>query len=414
MNVLLALGANQGDRLENLEHAAAELDTLAGAAIVKISSVFETQALTPKHAPIQWDTPFYNIAITLETTLDPTSLLDATQAIERQLGRRDSERWAPRPIDIDIIAYGHECVATDRLQIPHPEALKRAFVLAPCAEIDPERRLPGCSTTLLACKRELPLQLPAWMKIVNVTPDSFSGDGQLEVPVGEADLTNYIDLGAESTRPGASTVDPDDEWSRLEPALDHFVSTRHVRSKISVDTRNTSTARRALSMGADVINDVSGLEDDSMIDLLADASCDIVLMHSVSVPADPRQILADTADPVTEIRNWFTDRLEALDRRGINCTRMILDPGIGFGKSAEQSMQIIGRAREFCALGQRVLFGHSRKSYLQSMTDVPAAERDIETLAVSAHLADLGIDVLRVHADDLHRRFWRVHSRLHV
>lgn len=412
MNVLLALGANQGDRLENLEQAAAALHALSNVTVVKTSSVFETEALTPENAPDQWDLPFYNMALSLETTLDPSSLLDATQAIERHLGRTDGERWAPRPIDIDIVAYGEERIDSARLQIPHPEAFKRAFVLAPCSEIDPTRRLPGCGDTLLAARRKLPQQLPAWMRIVNVTPDSFSGDGQLQISAeDDASNANYIDVGAESTRPGATSIDPRDEWARLEPALDGLFSTRHVRPRLSVDTRNVSTAERALALGVDMINDVSGLVDDRMIELLAGNDCDIVLMHSLSVPSDPKQVLTG-ADPVVEITNWFVDRLAMLDRRGIDPARVILDPGIGFGKTAAQSMQIIIRAREFTSLGQRLLVGHSRKSYLQTMTSVPAADRDVETLAVSEHLADVGIDILRVHAHDLHSRFWRVHSRL--
>ena len=148
-----------------------------------------------------------------------------------------------------------------------------------------------------------------------------------------------------------------------------------------------------------------------MIEVLADSRCDLVLMHSLSVPADPNNVLPLDCDPLAVLRIWFGERLEILERAGIARERVIIDPGIGFGKTQTQSLEIIGRARELMELDCRLLFGHSRKSYLESMTKVPPSERDPETLAVSAKLASRGVEIMRVHTLDLHRRFWRVYQR---
>ena len=293
-------------------------------------------------------------------------------------------------------------------------------MLAPLAEIVPCRRLPGTNETVLQLKRRIDDSLPAWMGVVNVTPDSFSDGGRWlkddEPNAAQLELLdgNYIDIGGESTRPGAVDIDSDTEWRRVAPVLEHLdqlFSGRLLRPKISIDTRSPATAIRAIEAGASIVNDVSGFANRAMIEILADSRCDLVLMHSLSVPADPNHVLPHGCDPLAVLRRWFGERLEVLERAGIARERVIIDPGIGFGKSAVQSLEIIDRARELMELDCRVLFGHSRKSYLESMTKVPPSERDPETVAVSANLARRGVEILRVHALDLHRRFWRVYQR---
>ncbi|MDA1074440.1 MAG: dihydropteroate synthase [Proteobacteria bacterium] len=408
-NVLLALGSNLGDRMLNLERAVTMLAHDEKITLHKVSSVYETPALLTQDAPANWNLPFCNLAMTIETPLDPISLLDQMQFIERHIGREPSAKWSPRLIDIDMIAFDNLTIESARLTVPHPHAMRRSFVLAPAVEIDPDRILPGQSATLLEMKRKLICQLPAWMRIINVTADSFSGDGMLGNAIDQPTGANYIDVGAESTRPGAASVDPEEEWRRLEPVLEQLDLTRLLRPRVSIDTRNVATANRALQLGVDVINDVSGLGRE-MLELLSGSMCDVVLMHSLTVPVQRDTVLPADMDPVAAIRQWFQDRMSELVSRGIDSSRIILDPGIGFGKTAAQSLQLIGRAREFTDLGCRVLYGHSRKSFLHLASPLPAAERDIETLAMSVHLADQGVDVLRVHAHDLHRRFWNTRA----
>ena len=420
MSVLLGLGSNLGDRSANLEKAMGALAALSGTSLLRWSTVYESEALLAPKSPPAWDKPFLNVAVELSTPLKPHDLLAATQEIERSLGRVDGERWAPRIIDVDMLAYDDESIVTPDLVIPHVGVSERAFVLAPLAEIVPTRRLPGTKETVLQLKRRTHESLPAWMSVINVTPDSFSDGGRWlkgdEPTTVQPEFLggNYIDVGGESTRPGAVDVDPETEWRRVVPVLEHLdqqFAGRLLRPKISIDTRSPTTASRAIEAGASIVNDVSGLADPAMIEVLAGSRCDIVLMHSLSVPADPRNVLPLECDPLAALSSWFAEHLETLGRAGIALERVIIDPGIGFGKTATQSLEIISRARELMAFDCRVMFGHSRKSYLEPMTRVPPNERDPETLAVSARLASCGVDILRVHTLDLHRRFWRVYQR---
>ena len=258
------------------------------------------------------------------------------------------------------------------------------------------------------------------MSVVNVTPDSFSDGGRWFTNDEPGNIHsellagNFIDVGGESTRPGAVDVDPEMEWRRVAPVLEQLgqqYSGRLLRPKISIDTRSPITAARAIDAGASIVNDVSGLADPAMIDVIVDSGCDVILMHSLSVPADPGNVLPPDVDPLVSLRSWFAKMLDKLCRAGIAIDRVIIDPGIGFGKTATQSLEIIRRARELMDLDCRLLFGHSRKSFLEPMTKVPPNQRDPETLAVSARLASLGVDILRVHTLDFHRRFWRVYQR---
>lgn len=420
MSVLLGLGSNIGDRCANLEKAMGALAALSGTSLLRWSTAYESEALLAPKSPPAWDKPFLNVAVELSTPLKPHDLLAATQEIERSLGRVAGERWAPRIIDVDMLAYDDESIVTPDLVIPHVGVSERAFVLAPLAEIVPTRRLPGTKETVLQLKRRTHESLPAWMSVINVTPDSFSDGGRWlkgdEPTTVQPEFLggNYIDVGGESTRPGAVDVDPETEWRRVVPVLEHLdqqFSGRLLRPKISIDTRSPTTASRAIEAGASIVNDVSGLADPAMIEVLAGSRCDIVLMHSLSVPADPRNVLPLECDPLAALSSWFAEHLETLGRAGIALERVIIDPGIGFGKTATQSLEIISRARELMAFDCRVMFGHSRKSYLEPMTRVPPNERDPETLAVSARLASRGVDILRVHTLDLHRRFWRVYQR---
>ncbi len=419
MSVFLGLGSNLGDRTEHLENALTALVQHPRLELQKLSTTYESHALLPPNAPSDWDRSYCNLVAMLKTDLEPAELLAVTQDIERRLGRCQAETWAPRIIDIDIILCGERVVATDHLHVPHRQAANRPFVLSPLAEIAPGLEFPGTGKTVLQLHRALSANLPAWMAVVNVTPDSFANESQRFNPATLKDWAlpeaNYIDIGAESTRPGAEPIAPMKEWQRLSPMLRHVQDAfgdRRVKPKISIDTRNVETASRALEAGVDVINDVTGLADPAMVERLAAADCDVVVMHSLSVPADPHLNLPPAADPVRWVLEWCDAKLESLERHGLSIDRIIVDPGVGFGKSASQSLQLIRRADEFTALPCRILFGHSRKSYLKTVTTLPPQDRDIETLAVSARLIDRNVDILRVHNVEAHRRFYRAISKI--
>lgn len=255
------------------------------------------------------------------------------------------------------------------------------------------------------------MKRPQLVGIVNVTPDSFSGDGvaseaALLRAISQIDAgAEILDIGAESTRPGATMLGAEEEWTRLEPVLASLMPRiSHYSVQVSVDTRHAATAARALALGVHIINDVGGLRDPSMISTLARAACDIVVMHALTLPADTAVTLPCDADPVRVLLEWKADLLARLELSGIAASRVICDPGIGFGKTPQQSLALILQAEALVSQGGRWFFGHSRKSFLSLFSDVPSHERDTLTRAFSAFLANAKVDYLRVHDVAGHRR----------
>jgi 2-amino-4-hydroxy-6-hydroxymethyldihydropteridine diphosphokinase/dihydropteroate synthase len=416
VNVFIGLGSNQGDRLENLTRAAIRLRSLSRDGFLKASPVFENPPLLPPGAPASWRLNFLNAVVHIRWSGPPADLLKALQLIEMELGRVREARWAPRTIDLDFLEMTGVTLESRDLKLPHPEINKRQFVLTPLKHLG--------HMGALARSRALKEQLPMWMGIMNFTPDSFSDGGELEnmgffeerVTEWEKQGVHVFDLGAESTRPGAQTLTEEEEWRRLEPALLILRSRNNgniFRPLVSVDTYHAKTAERAIEIGADIVNDVSGLQDPRMLEILKCSQCQYVLMHSKSVPAKAGDHW-EVEDPVRALKDWALDKLEKLEREGVSLHRVILDPGIGFGKSAQQSLEILRRMDELLDLPVRVLIGHSRKSFMNIWGRRPAAERDPETLAVSIQLAQRGADILRVHRADAQVRAWRAYQEVSV
>lgn len=265
-------------------------------------------------------------------------------------------------------------------------------------------------TGAAACTgRAAGMKRPAVMGILNVTPDSFSGDGRLgdaAVDAAErlvAEGVDVLDIGAESTRPNGVALDHDAEWARLAPVLTALAG-RPWRSRVrlSVDTRHAGTASRALALGVDIVNDVTGLADPAMRAALHASACDVVVMHALSVPVDPAQTLPAECDVLQAILDWKAAVTAAAVAAGLDPARLVYDPGIGFGKTAAQSLALIHGAAALVGSGGRWLFGHSRKSFLKLFSAADAAQRDDLTLALSAQLAAAGVDFVRVHAVGRH------------
>lgn len=237
--------------------------------------------------------------------------------------------------------------------------------------------------------------------IVNLTPDSFSDGGKFAeaeealaaIEGFIADGAAVIDIGAESTRPGATPVSPEEEWQRLEPVLSLLHRVRKPGVAFSVDTRHGRTARRALAAGADWINDVTGFSSHDMVQAVKDSDCTLVMMHSLGAPADKSVTLPEGIDVVEALLAWARARVALLEEQGIDKNCIVFDPGLGFGKTPAQSHAIVRGIAQFKALGLPVLVGHSRKSFLGG----DAANRDGATLAMSLILAGQGVDYLRVH-----------------
>jgi len=241
---------------------------------------------------------------------------------------------------------------------------------------------------------------PCIMGILNVTPDSFHDGGRydtLERAVEQAtamvdDGAAIIDVGGESTRPGGDPVSVETECERVVPVIERLAD---LDTWISVDTRRADVAEAALEAGADIINDVSGLGDPGMRYVAAEYDVPVVLMHSINAPVDPTTTVTYD-DVVDDVIDQLRERLLLAERAGLERDQIVIDPGIGFGKSPEESFELLSRLEEFRALGCPLLVGHSHKSLFEHVGCGPD-ERLEPTVAATALAVDRGADVIRVH-----------------
>lgn len=246
------------------------------------------------------------------------------------------------------------------------------------------------------------------MGIVNITPDSFSDGGEyfdsqkpdpqhtveqaLKLAQQGADI---LDLGGESTRPGAEPVSLETELNRVVPVVQQLAKQTEV--PISVDTTKAEVARQCLQAGAEIINDISGLTfDPQMPAVCQQFNAGVVCMHIKGTPRTMQQ--NPTYDNcISEISDWLQERLDTLQQAGIPSQRIVLDPGIGFGKTAEHNLTILSSIKQLQSLGRPVLIGHSRKRFLGSLLGPDHDERLAGTIGVSIALAEQHVDILRVH-----------------
>jgi dihydropteroate synthase len=244
---------------------------------------------------------------------------------------------------------------------------------------------------------------PFLMGIVNATPDSFSDGGRfldVSAAVAQAERlaaegADLVDLGGESTRPGAPPVPAEEELRRVLPVVERLRA-GGFPLPISVDTYKGTVARAALRAGADLVNDVTGLSDPDLARAVVEAGAPVVLMHTRGTPADmqDRAVYDDvTADVARELR----DVLARAEAAGIPRDRIVLDPGIGFAKTAEQGVELLARVGELRALGCPLLVGPSRKSFIGRVTGAPVRDRLPGTLAAVTACVLAGVELLRVH-----------------
>lgn len=429
--VYLALGTNLGNRAANLRAALASLPPEVR--VRRISPVYETEPWGYQDQPT-----FFNQVVEAETHLSPENLLSFLKQLETVLGRQPTFRNGPRLIDLDILFYGNQVVETESLAIPHPGISTRAFVLVPLADLAPGLVHPGLGRAvrdLLAgidsggVKRVM-AKIPSFgtrtfvMGIINITPDSFSGDGVLtavepvapldqerpiELAMGQARRfvaagVDSLDVGGESTRPGAKTVSAQEEMDRVIPVIEALANEFDVL--ISVDTYKAGVAEAALRAGADWVNDIWGLRaDPEMGMVIARNNAPVVLMHNRIKPATTelqerlggRYIGAQYNNLLGEIEDELLQSVALARAAGIPEEHIILDPGIGFGKTVEQNLELIDRLDEICALGYPVLLGPSRKSFIGYTLDLPPDQRLEGTAAAVAVGIARGVDIIRVH-----------------
>ena len=244
---------------------------------------------------------------------------------------------------------------------------------------------------------------PLLMGIVNVTPDSFSDGGRFFTPQAAIEQglalveegADIIDVGGESTRPLADAVGAEEELRRVVPVIAGLAA--RTPALLSIDTTKAGVARAAIAAGATIVNDISGLQfDPEMPRLCADTSVGVICMH---IQGTPRTMQAHPVyeDVVSEVCRFLDDRLAALEQEGIARERVVVDPGIGFGKTAEHNLSLLASIARFRALNRPVCVGHSRKRFIQKIIGRPVDERLFSTVGVSLALALQSTDILRVH-----------------
>lgn len=248
----------------------------------------------------------------------------------------------------------------------------------------------------------LRLDVPRVMGIVNMTEDSFSGDGlggdaEAAVSKGKAMFSagaDLVDVGAESTRPGAAPVSKEMELGRVVDVIEALAA--HSPCSVSVDTYKHDVAEKALLAGASVVNDVTGLRDPRMADVIAEHGASVVIMH---MKGEPRtmQVRPRYKDVVSEVYSFLNDRVAVAEAAGIRPNRIMVDPGIGFGKTLDHNLEIIARLRELRGIRKPIVIGVSRKSFIGRLTGLPPGERLEGSLAAAIISVMNGADIVRVH-----------------
>jgi len=247
------------------------------------------------------------------------------------------------------------------------------------------------------------IKVPLIQGILNVTPDSFSDGGQFHTQKqaqahAEALIeagADILDIGGESTRPGAAAVSLDEEIGRVIPVVEKL---RHYPVPLSLDSRNAAVMARAIKAGAKIINDVSALSHDKdSLALMASVDCPVILMHMLSTP-DLMQQQPVYDDVLLDIYDYLQDRIETCVRAGISRERIIVDPGIGFGKTLEHNLTLLADLSLFHTLGTPILLGVSRKSFIAKASRGEEADQRLAgSLATAQAAYDQGIQIIRVH-----------------
>ncbi|NMP17467.1 dihydropteroate synthase [Thalassotalea sp. Y01] len=255
---------------------------------------------------------------------------------------------------------------------------------------------------MLFAEKQLDITSPQVMGILNVTPDSFSDGGQfnsienalMQVEQMLADGATIIDVGGESTRPGAADVELQQELQRVIPVIEAI--TRRFNTIVSVDTSKAEVMRQAIAAGAGLINDVRALQNPGCLEVVAECELPVCLMHMQGMPRtmqhDPQY-----GDVIGDILDFFNDRIAQCVAAGIERERIIIDPGYGFGKTLEQNYELLARQQELACMGLPILSGMSRKSMIGNLLNCELEQRLAGSLSAAVIAALHGGNIIRVH-----------------
>lgn len=259
------------------------------------------------------------------------------------------------------------------------------------------------TTTLFSMKQLMePNAQPVVMGILNTTPDSFSDGGMfqnLDIALNQveqmvSDGAGIIDIGGESTRPGAAEVNEQEELDRVIPLIEAVK--RHIDVAISIDTSKAGVMKQAVASGADIINDVRGLQNEGCLQVAAQANVPICLMHMQGLPRTMQEN-PQYNDVVGDIIEFFEQRIAACLAQGIKREQLIIDPGFGFGKTLEQNYQLLANLKAFKTMGLPILSGTSRKSMIGKLLNNEVEDRLIGSVTTAVIAAQQGANIIRVH-----------------
>jgi dihydropteroate synthase len=345
-----------------------------------------------------------SISATARLYLRPCGFIDAPFGYDGQFARLAGGLQFFNAWDVIAVDQGKRSggwlVPIDRID----EALAGLSADQQADAAETMARVTAPRAPLLLGDRTIRLDQPQVMAILNMTPDSFSGgSAHLEDPAGAAALgvamaangAAIIDVGGESTRPGASIVWDDDEKARVIPVIEKLSASG---TAVSVDTRKAAVMDAALVAGATLINDVSALLfDPRALEVAAHATCPVVLMHFPGKADDPHG-RAHYTDPLIEVYDWLEDRIAAVVAGGVARDRIIVDPGIGFGKSVAHSLSILNGLSLFHGLGCPILLGASRKRLVGALSNEATVDQRLGgSLALALKGAEQGAQLIRVH-----------------
>lgn len=399
--VYLALGSNLGKTKENFELSIKKLEEY-GIEFIESSPLYKTPALLLENSHIEWNIPYLNCIIKVRTNYSPDDLLKICKKIEAELGRDFSQKWSPRPIDLDILIYKDKRVNTENLTIPHKAIFDRYFLLDELSFLYPEY-LKNNNINYYNFDHQ-----PVFMGILNVTPDSFS-DGGINNDKNnfiknfesfERENVYIIDIGAESTNPKAIQIKQTEELERLNFVFEYLKNKKfsYFKPLLSIDTYNYNTAEKAVESGFNIINDVNALKDLRMLELIKGTDIKYVLTHSLTVP--PKKDIIVNGNVVSELEKFLEEKINVFEKNNIKKEQIIFDIGIGFGKNQFQNVELINNIEKFQKYGLKLLVGHSRKSFLKMFGN--GNNFDFETLAISLKLSNK-VDILRVHTPVEHQ-----------